>query len=343
MIRRRNHNDFTLGSFVALNLVKRTVVHLAAIVLLAGSAGVHAQPAQKAYRVGFVSISGAPSFEAFRQGLRQLGYVEGRNVIFEARFADRLERFPELAAELIRLKVDVLLAGSPAGAMAAKKSSTTVPIVIAGVGDPVASGIVASLARPGGNITGTAVGIGDPAFGGKWLEMLKETLPGLSHVAVLANRSNKTNAAYLEGVEAAARTSHVKIAIFDAANPTELDRALSAIGNSSAQGIIVTTDPFLFSSRETLVQFAAAKRLPATYFFKQFADAGGLMSYGASLEDSYRRAATYVDKILKGARPADLPIEQPRHFELVINMKTARALGLKVPQLLLLRAYHVIE
>jgi len=321
---------------------------LATLGALAAPLAAQAQPAAGVHRIGFVSATSPspsnPQFDAFHQGLRELGYVEGKNVIVEARFAEgRLERLPALVAELIGLKVDVLLAGSPAGAVAAKKASTTVPIVFAGVGDPVASGIVASLARPGGNITGVAVGTGGPAFGGKWLELLKEALPGVSRVAVLANRSNPSNSPYLKGVEAAAQTLKVKLDVHDAGNATELDRALAAIGASGAQAIIVTTDPFLFSNRATLVQFAASKRLPAMYFFKLFADAGGLMSYGASLEESYRRAATYVDKILKGAKPADLPIEQPTRFELVINLKTAKALGITIPQSVLLRADQVIE
>ncbi len=320
----------------------------AAVLLLAGSVAVHAQPAARVHRIGYVSPTSLnpsnPQFDAFRQGLRELGYVEGKNVIVEARFAEgRFERLPELVAELIGLKVDVLVAGSPVGAVAAKKASTSVPIVFAGVGDPVASGLVASLARPRGNITGVAVGAGGAAFGEKWVELLKEALPDVSQVAVLANRSNPTNTPNLKGVEAAAQTVKVKLDILDAGNATELDRALAAIEASRAQAIIVTSDPFLLDKRVALVQFAASKRLPAIYFFKLFADAGGLMSYGASLEESYRRAATYVDRILKGAKPADLPIEQPTRFELVINMKTARALGLKIPQSLLLRADHVIE
>ncbi len=319
--------------------------------LLLACASIRAQ-ASKVYRVGFVGSSASTpggstpsgSFHAFRQGLRELGYIEGKNVVVEARLAEgRLERLPGLAAELIRLKVDVLVAGSPAAAVAAKKASTTVPIVFAGVGDPVASGIVASLARPGGNITGSAVGVSDPAFGGKWLELLREAAPGVSHVALLANRSNTSNSPYFKGVETAARASKVRLDIFDAGNPVELDRALAAIAASGAQGMIVTTDPFLFTARATLVSFAASKRLPAIYFFKNFADAGGLMSYGASIEESYRRAAVYVDKILKGAKPGDLAVEQPTRFELVVNRSTARALGISIPQSMLLRADHVIE
>jgi putative ABC transport system substrate-binding protein len=335
-------------AFLGQFLGKPIVVRLAAVALLiAGSVAVHAQQAAKVYRIGYVtpsSRSADPSFAAFRQGLRELGYVEGKNVIVEARFAEGLaERLPGLVAELIELKVDVLLAGSPLGAVTAKKASTTVPIVFAGVGDPVSSGIVASLARPGGNITGVASGASVASFGEKWLELLKEAVPGVLQVAVLANRSNTSNSPFLKGIEAAARTLKVKIDILDAGNAAELDRALATIGASKAQGMIVTSDPFLYNTRATIVQFAASKRLPAMYFFKPFAEAGGLMSYGASLEESYRRAATYVDKILKGAKPADLPIEQPTRFELVINMKTARALGLRIPQSLLLRADHVIE
>lgn len=329
-------------------VLAQAVARLAATAfLLAGSVAVQAQQA-KVHRIGFVSATSQnpsnPQFEAFRQGLRELGYIEGKNVIIDARFAEgRLDRLPVLVAELIGLKVDVLLAGSPTGAVAAKKASTTVPIVFAGVGDPVASGIVASLARPGGNVTGVAVGAGGSAFGEKWLELLKEASPGVSHVAVLANRSNPSNTPTLKGVEAAAKALHVKLDVLDAGTATELDRALAAIGASGAQGIIVTSDPFLADRRVTLVQFAASKRLPAIYFFKLFADAGGLMSYGASLEESYRRAATYVDRIVKGAKPADLPVEQPTRFELVINMRTAKVLGMTIPRSLLLRADHVIE
>ena len=329
--------------------MKGIVVRVAAAgVLLATAVAAEAQQAAKVHRVGFVGTESAAtpsgSFGAFRQGLRELGYVEGKNVVIETRFSDgHLERLPGLAAELIRLKVDVLVAGSPAAAAAAKKASTAVPIVFAGVGDPVASGIVASLARPGGNITGAAVGVSDPAFGGKWLELLKEAVPSVSHVAVLANRSNPTNSPYFKGVEAAARNMKVKFDIFDAGNVVELDRALAAIAASGAQGMIVTTDPFLFTARATLVSFAASKRLPAMYFFKNFVDAGGLMSYGANIEESYRRAASYVDKILKGAKPGELPVEQPTRFELVVNKATARALGISIPQSILLRVDQIIE
>jgi len=345
---RRDDDSRYPGIDLDWSRMKTIVVRLcAAGLLLATALPAVAQPAAKFYQVGFVGsgpASPATSFEAFRQGLRDVGYIEGRNVLIQARFAGgRIERIPGLVAELLELKPDVLVAGSPIVAAAAKNASSTVPIVFAGVGDPVASGIVASLARPGGNVTGTAAGVSDPAFGGKWLQMLKEAVPGVSHVAVLANRSNRSNSPYFMGVEAAARAMKVRVDVFDAGNDAQLEQAFAAIARSGAQGMIVSTDPFLFTVRARLVSFAASKQLPAMYFFKNFVDEGGLMSYGANIEDSYRRAAPYVDKILKGAKPADLPIEQPTHFELVINLKAAKALGLRIPQSLLIRAEHVIE
>lgn len=214
--------------------------------------------------------------------------------------------------------------------------------MFASVFDPVAAGIVASLARPGGNITGAAMGVGG-GFGGKWVELLKEAVPGMSRVAVLWNSANRSSAQSAEQIQAAARTLSVRLDMFDAGNATNLDKAFATIGASPAQGIIVAPDPYFNANRQKLVQFAASKRLPAVYFFKSFAEAGGLMAYGANHEDSHRTAAAYVDKILKGAKPADLPVEQPTRFELVINLRTAKALGLKIPQSLLVRADQVID
>jgi putative tryptophan/tyrosine transport system substrate-binding protein len=304
-----------------------------------------AQQAARVSRIGFISpTSPGPTIHAFRQGLREAGYVEGQNVILETRFAEgRSERLPELVAEVIKLKVDVLVVGASLGALAAKKATTTVPVVFAGIIDPVAPGIVASLARPGGNITGVTFGIGGSGFAGKWVELLKDAVPTVSQIAVLWNSASPTGAPLVQEMQAAARTLNVKLHVLDAGDLTKLDRAFAAIGASGAQAIIVTNDPFFVTNRAKLVQFAASKRLPDVYFTKLFADAGGLMAYGSSLEDSYRRAATYVDKILKGAKPADLPIDQPTRFELVINLKTARALRLTIPQSLLLRADQVIE
>ena len=329
-------------------VVKSRVTRLAtaaAVLLLAGSVAAQAQQAARVYRIGYFSpTSPSPLFDAFRPALRELGYVEGRNVIIEERYAEgNLDRLPELVAELIRLKVDVLVTGSTVSALAAKRATTTVPIVFATVFDPVATGIVASLARPGGNITGMAMGVGGSGFGGKWVELLKSAIPNVSHVAVLWNSANPASAPIVREVRAAARTLNVTLDLLDAGNPTNLDRAFVAIGAGGVQGIIVTNDPFFNTNRARLAQFAASKRIPAVHFSKLFVDAGGLMAYGASFEDNWRRAAPYVDKILKGAKPADLPIEQPTKFELVINLKAARALGLTIPQSLLLRADHVIE
>ncbi len=327
---------------------KSTITRLVtatAVLLLAGSVAAQAQQAGRVYRIGFVSpTSSSPTIDAFRQGLRELGYVEGQNVIVEARFAEgRSERLPELVAEVLRLKVDVLVVGSTLGALAAKRATTTLPIVFAGLIDPVATGIVASLARPGGNITGATFGIGGSGFAGKWVELLKEAAPDVSHVAALWNPANPASAPIVSEVQAAARALNVRLDVLEVGNPAKLDRAFAAIGTSGARGLIVSNDPFFFAHRAKLVQFAASKRLPAIYFIRDFVDAGGLMAYGSSLADSYRRTATYVDKILKGAKPADLPIEQPTKFELVINLKTARALRLTIPQPLLARADEVIE
>jgi putative ABC transport system substrate-binding protein len=314
---------------------------------LAAPLAAEAQQAPRRYRIGVVSPISAnpnPTVDALRQGLRDLGYVEGQSVILETRFAEgRTERLPELVAETLRLNIDVLVVGSTLGAVAAKRATTIVPIVFAGLYDPVATGIVASLARPGGNITGPSMGIGGSGFAGKWVELLKEAAPGVSQVGVLVNMASPLSPPLVQEIQAAARTLNVKLDVLDVGNATDLDRALAAIGASGAQGIIVTIDPLFVANRVKLIQFAAGRRLPAAYFTRLFADAGGLVAYGASLEDSWRRAATYVDKILKGAKPAELPIGQPTRFELVINLKTAKALGLAIPQSLLQRADQVIE
>lgn len=326
-------------------LIESSVTRLAvaAVLLLTGTFAAQAQQVARMYRVGLVSSSpgpaSAPFSGALRQGLRELGYVEGNNVIVEERFTQgRPERVPDVIAELIGLKVDVLVVGATVSALEAKKATTTVPIVFAYLVDPVATGIVSSLARPGGNITGVTAWIGGMGFAGKWMELLKEVVPDVSHVAVLSNSANPACAPVVREIEAAAQTLKVKLDVLDAANATNPDKLFAAIGASGAHGVIAACDPFFILNRAQLVQFAASKRLPAMYFSKLFVDAGGLMSYGPNQLDSFRRAATYVDKILKGANPADLPIEQPTRFDLVINMKTAKALGLTIPQRVLLRA-----
>ena len=322
--------------------------YAAAIALLAASPGSSAQPAAKVYRIGIVSPLAAspepPTVRAFRQGLRELGYVEGKNVIVEARYAEgHPEIFPELFAHFIKRKVDVIVTGSSQGALAAKKATSTVPVVFAGILDPVASGIVTSLARPGGNITGATFGAGGSVISGKWLELLKEAVPGLTHAAVLFNSVDPASAEYRREVQAAAGTLKVKIDQFDAGNAAALEKAFAAIGASGAQGLIVTGSAYFGGNRARLVRFAAERRLPAIYFFSLFPEDGGLMSYGGSAEDSYRRAASYVDRILKGAKPGDLPIDQATKYELVVNLKTAKALGISIPRSLLGRADRVIE
>lgn len=314
-----------------------------AILIVGGSVAALAQPAGNVHRIGFVSSVPRP-FDTFRRELNLAGYVEGQNIIIERRSWDgRAERAPELVAELLRLRVDVLVVGSVAGALAAKRATTTVPVVFASVNDPVAAGIVPNLARPGGNITGATMLIGGSGLGGKWVELLKNAAPGVSHVAVLWNSANPANAPFLREMRVAAQTLKVKLDALDAGNASNLNNAFAAIGASGAHAIVVTPDPFFYVSRARLVQFAATSRLPAIYYAKDYADAGGLMSYGVAPDDSWRKAARYVDKILKGTKPADLPVEQPTKFEFVINLKAARALGLSINSSLLARADRVIE
>jgi putative tryptophan/tyrosine transport system substrate-binding protein len=303
-----------------------------------------AQRADRIPRIGFVSPTPpGRRDEAFRQGLRELGYTAGHNIHIEMRFAEgHPERLPGLVEELIRGNADVLVVGATIGARAAKKATTTIPIVFAGSSDPVAGGVVTNLARPGGNITGFSTAYGD-GFAGKWLELLKEFATHVSQFAVLWSSSNAAATRFVKELEAAARLLGVGVAPHHATNLSELDAALETIAQGGAQGLIVTPSPFAATSRVKLVAFAASKRLPAIYFDEGFADAGGLMSYGPSIADSYRRAATYVDRILKGARPGDLPVQLPTKFDLVINLKTARELGLAIPRPMVLRADRVIE
>jgi putative tryptophan/tyrosine transport system substrate-binding protein len=312
------------------------------LVILLAQPGAESQQTDKVARIGVVTST--TSFtDKFRQGLRELGYVEGQNIIIELRSTQgQSARFPELVEELIQRKVDVLVVSGIFAALAAQKATTTIPIVFLGVTDPVGQGVVASLARPAGNITGTSLAMGD-GFAGKYVELLKEAVPKVEQIAVLYNSTNSAAATYVKEVRIAARAAQVRIDLIDARNSHEMDRAFAAIAASRARGLIVTGDPHFFANRAKLLQFASKRRLPAMYFFKDFVDDGGLMAYGASLADAFRRGAIYVDRILKGARPGDLPVEQPTKFELVINVKTAKALGLTIPQTLLLRADQVIE
>jgi putative ABC transport system substrate-binding protein len=312
-------------------------------IFLAGCAGIaEAQQTKKVPRIGYLaSTSRGDTDEAFRQGLRELGYVEGGSIVIEYRFAEgKLERLSDLAADLVRLKVDVLVAagGTPA-ALAAKRATATVPIVMTNIGDPVAVGLVASLARPGGNVTGLSL-LG-PDTAGKRLELLREVVPALSRVAVLWNPANPSHALHLEETRAAARALGVQVQSLEARGPEDFETAFKAARGAS--GILALGDPVYRLHRAAIIDLAGRNRLPAMYEFTQFVEAGGLMCYGASLDDLYRRAATYVDKILKGAKPADIPVEQPMKFELVINLKTAKQIGLTIPPNVLARADRVIK
>ena len=282
---------------------------------------------------------------AFRQSLRDLEYVEGRNVVIEFRSAEgKLDRFPALAAELVTLRVDVIVAANTGAALAAKQATKTIPIVFAGPADPITSGLVNSLARPGGNVTGLSSS--GPELVGKGLELLKQAVPGVNRVAALWHRDypERTQRDILEQADVAARALGVHLQFVEArGGPENFDRAFSELTRARADALTVLTSVLFISERRRLVDLAARNRLPVVYPVRDFVDDGGLMSYGPHWADIYRRAATYVDKILKGAQPADLPVEQPTRFELVINLKTAKALGLTIPPSVLARADQVVE
>jgi len=280
--------------------------------------------------------------DAFRQGLRDQGYVDGQNITLEARWAEgRSERFPELAGELIRLKPRVILTVSLPAARAAKSATTTVPIVFIG-GDPVGSGLVPSLARPGGNLTGLSISLGEE-FSAKWLELLKEAVPKISRVAILWNPTNPANVAYFTVLSGAAKKLGVQLQSQEVRDPGGFESAFASMRAERSQALVVVVDPLTVTYRERIVELAAKNRLPAMYGFREFADTGGLMAYGANIADLCRRAASYVDKILKGANPGDLPVEQPTKFEFVVNAKTARTLGLTIPRSVLVRANELIQ
>jgi putative ABC transport system substrate-binding protein len=281
--------------------------------------------------------------EAFRQGLRDLGYVEGQNLVMEYRYMEgRAEQLPDLAAELVRLKVDVIVAGGTAAIRAAQHATRTIPIVMAVAYDPVGEGLVASLARPGGNITGLSwLGAELP---GKRLEILKETVPQLSRLAVLANPANPAYKPAMHNLTRAAQALGLQLQVVEVRRADDLDTAFAAISRAGADALIVQEDALLFSGLHgRITELAAKNRRPTMYGWRYYVDAGGLMSYGPSQSDMLRRAATYVDKILKGANPGDLPVEQPTKFELIINLKTAKALGLTMPPFLLFLADEVIQ
>jgi putative ABC transport system substrate-binding protein len=307
---------------------------------------VGAQQPGKAVRIGVLmggsATSSAPLIEALRQGLHDLGYVEGQNIALEPRYAGgNSEALPDLAADLVRLKVDVIVLAAPQAIRAAKQATNTIPIIMAAVADPLESEFVASLARPGGNITGvSALAVG---YSAKWLELLKEAAPRISRVAVLANPTNPSNAGYRRETQAAGRVLGVTLQFLEVRDPGDFEGAFAAMARGRAGGLIVLPDALTLVHRTRIVELAAKGRLPAMYGLREFVEVGGLMAYGSSLRDIFRRAARYVDKILKGAKPGDLPVEQTARFELVINLKTAKALHLSIPQSILIRADQVIQ
>lgn len=298
--------------------------------------------------IGFLGSAepGVLAMVAFRQGLRELGYVEGSNILIEYRWAEgKMERLPVLAAELVALKVDVILtAGGTVAALAAKQATMTVPIVFGVVGDPIAEGLVTSLARPGGNLTGLSNVTNDLI--GKWLELLKQVAPGISLIAVLMKPDSMPEEARkirLKEVAVSGQALGIQLQVVEARGPADFDRAFSEMSAMGAGALLVLATPVFDIGRQRIVDLAAKDRLPSMYASRNYVESGGLMCYGPKLADLYRRAAGYVDKILKGAKPADLPVEQPTKFELVINRRTANALGLTVPHMLLAQADEVIE
>jgi putative tryptophan/tyrosine transport system substrate-binding protein len=326
--------------------MSKTIVFLLAVMLLAVIHLADAQQPAKVPRIGFLITSSpsamAPRMDAFRQGLRELGYVEGKTILIEQRHAEgKLDRLPELAAELVRLNVDVIVTSGPTATRPAKGATSSIPIVMTFDDDPVGSGFVSSLARPGGNITGLSTLA--PEISGKQLELLKEITPKLSRVAVIGTSTRQGTAQNLKELELAAGVIAVKLQYVDIQDPKDIETAFRAATKARAGALLVLQSPVFNSQRQQIAELALRNRLPAAYPRQEFVDDGGLMSYGVSISDLDRRAATYVDKILKGAKPADLPVEQPTKFELVINLKAAKQIGLTIPPNVLARADRVIR
>ena len=328
-------------------VVRLTVTPLALVfALLAAPLAAEAQQTGKVYRIGVLeripAALNAANLDAFRQGLLELGYVEGKSFVIEYRSADgRSERFADLATELVSLKVDLILTRGTPAALAAKKATSTIPLVMAASGDPVGTGIVSSLARPGGNVTGLSAVVID--LWGKRLELLRELVPGVSRIAAILNTSNPAIALEWKELAISAQRLGSQLQLLDVRKPEDLGRAFKASIRQHVGAIIVGIDDLTQMHKRDIVDSAAKNRLPAMYNSREFVDAGGLITYGVSYPDLYRRAAKFVDTILKGAKPADLPIQQPIKFELVINAKTAKTLGLTIPPSLLLRADQIID
>lgn len=326
---------------------RRTFLGTLASGLLVAPLAAGGQPTQKVPRIGWLGgptrETAQPYVQPFLQGLRDLGWVEGQNIVIEWRFAGgRAERLPGLAAELVQLRVDLIVVPSTPTALAAKNATRTIPLVTVGGGDPVGLGLVASLARPGGNITGLTIVLG-PEIAGKQLELLKETVPKVSRIAVLWNPGTPGTTLSVRQAEIAARALGVELQLLEARRLSDFDDAFAAMSAKRAGALLVLGDVMFVTHRRRLADLATKSRLPAMYALREFVDDGGLMSYGPVVSDNFRRAATYVDKILKGAKPADLPVEQPTKFELVINLKTAKQIGLTIPPNVLARADRVIK
>ena len=314
---------------------------LAAILAFVLGVDADAQQPGKVARIGYLGgvspSANSARIEAFRQGLREVGYVEGKNIVVEWRHAEasKLDRLPALAAELVRLKVDIIVTGGPPATRSAKEATATIPIVMGFDDDPVANDFVASLARPGGNITGLSAL--SPEIGGKQLQLLKEIVPRLSRVAVFGTSTRPGNTQTLKEIELAADAFGVKLLYLDVLSPKDIETAFRAASERRAQAVILLSSPVFTSERTKIAKFAAKSRLPAICPQQEFVQEGALMTYSASVSDLYRRAATYVDKILKGAKPGDLPVEQPTKFEFIINLKAAKQIGLTIPPNVLAR------
>ena len=330
---------------MSATLGKIFVLFLTTILLTTASA-TQAQQPTKVPRIGLLIASSrsvnAARNETFLQGLRELGYEEGKNIVIEWRSGEgRFDRLAALAAELIRLKVDIIVTAGPADTRAAREATSTIPIVMTFDNDPVGNGFIASLARPGGNITGLSTLA--PELSSKQLELLKEIVPKSSRVAILGNSTNPGNALALKEIEAAAKAFGLKLQYLDILDPKAIETAFRTASKSGVEAILVLGIPLLNSERKQLVELAVKNRLPAIYYTGDLVEAGGLMTYGVNRNDLARRAATYVDKILKGAKPAELPVEQPKKFELIINLKAAKQIGLTIPPNVLARADRVIR
>ena len=325
---------------------KKIPTWLLASILLATVSLAEAQQRGKVPRIGFLAAP-SPSFfstrmNAFREGLYDLGHVEGKNIAIEYRYAGgKLDRLPALAAELVRLKVDVIVTSSAPGAVAAKHATGTIPVVFVTAGDPVGMGLVTSMARPGGNITGLTTHA--PELSGKRLELLKEVVPRITRVAVLWNPSNPGFSEMLKEMQAASQAHALQLQSLEVRSLEDFEAAFESITRGDSHAIIVVSDPFLNTHHRLILDLVVKHRLPAMYGGPEVVEAGGLMSYGPGFSDQYRRAATYVDKILRGMKPADLPVERPMKFELVINLKTAKQIGLTIPESVLYRVDRVIK